>query len=138
MVDYARAQATARRLIRGSGRPVDFVKLKTTLADASKPLDGPAADTAEDPENRLAGVYATFVPLASNVMLGVTSAMVELIKTSEQMALVEVPEGGQDIRDYHVIVDGNVRYKVDRIEALRPGDTMLMYYVGVTRLRLEA
>lgn len=136
MVDYARALAAATRGIQGSGRLVSFVKLPATAADPLKPLHGPAPVDEDNPEDRLDDITATFVALGSGT-LGIEGISVDLFKNCEQVALVEVPPGGQDLIGYHLIIDGATRWYIRRIQELKPGNVTLLYFVGVARTRVE-
>jgi hypothetical protein len=135
MVDYARARASAVRGIRGSGRTVSLARLPSTAGTPGKPLHGPAEPDEENPIDRIDGLYATFVDMGMGT-LGIDAVSLDLFKNCDKVALVEPPENGAELIDYHVLIDGAQHWFIRRIQELKPGDTTILYYVGVSRTRV--
>lgn len=132
MPDYAKSLALARRLIQGAGRSVTFLQLDSSTPDPAKPWE--ATDAPRETPAASVAASAVFVPAASASSLGITTERAEFVKDSEQVALVEVPEAfSGNLRNYHELLDGDVRWRVKVVEELKPGGTALLYFVGVAR-----
>ncbi len=133
MVDYASAIETAQRLLAGSGRAVTLLKLGTTPKDPAKPWDGPA-DPRGTPDATL-DIFATFVGPNS---LGLSATTDDMIKRSKQVMIVS-PGADVDVRIFDEVYDNGVYWKIAEtdgvkgVEILRPGDDVVMAYIGVSR-----
>lgn len=114
-------------LIDETGRVVTFERLTATPADASKPWRGPAAPTAAATKD----LKATFVP-PSGTEFGKDWISSDLLARCEQVCLV-APDAMFDLNGCTSILDGAVRWAVQWIYALRPGDINMLFAVGVKR-----
>jgi hypothetical protein len=57
-------------------------------------------------------------------------ALQELVKRSK-MVLMAPPE--VDLEGYDELVDRGERWRITGVQKLEPGDTVLLYYVGVNK-----
>jgi hypothetical protein len=127
--DYSRAVATAQRLIARYGRLVALQGVSAGPADANNPLAGPAA--APDP---IQGVPAAFVDPASLRGLGISARMSALFADCTQIALVAPVSGLPGFGDMKFLTDSdNSEWKINVIDTLKPGETVVLYFIGVVQ-----
>lgn len=132
MVDYAALSQIANTLVAENGRAVTFIKMDRTPADPAKPWRGAAAPTAT-PAATLAAT-AVFVEPSSASRLGISSEESDLVKRSTQIMMVALgSESSEDLRDYDQVLDDGTHWKITTVEQLKPGDTSLLFFVGVAR-----
>lgn len=126
--DYTDDVAFAVEMIAEFGRAVTFVKASATPADANKPLHGVGAPTT------VPDIMAAFVEPSSVIRLGAsTEQKPGLWKESTKIALV-APDGTNDFTTFTAITDSDGSgWKIEHVEELKPGDTTVLYYVGVRR-----
>lgn len=125
LVDYAELVAVAQELIEGTGRLVTFRNLPSTPANVNQPWK-PAAGAPV-----LANSFATFVPASSAQEMGLGVSDSELFRRAEQVCLV--PPGAADLLSFQEVLDNGSVWRIEWIEVLRPGDTVLLYIMGVKR-----
>lgn len=127
-LDYEELVAVALELITDTGRAITFEKLSGEPADEDKPWRGSGAD-GQVPESTVDTV-GTFVPASGND-LGEIVRNKELLKAVDQVVLV--PGNEEPLEDYTTILDKDERWKIEWVQVLRPGDTVVLYAVGVKR-----
>jgi len=125
-MDYARAVALAQRLIDKNGRGITVQQLSATPADANKPWKGAGAPTVA----AQATPKGVFVPASGNDLssFGIDN---ELLKRVEQVVLIAA-DGTNAFDEFHRISDG-VLFKIEWVRVLKPGDTVIIYAMGVKR-----
>lgn len=129
MPNYTKLAAIAQRLVSESGRAITLVQFNSTPADANKPWRG-AADPRGTPDATLA-VDGVFVEPSSATKLGMSSEVSDLLKRSSQIIIIATTV---DISDFQEVIDTDTkRWKILGMETLKPGDTTLLYFVGVER-----
>lgn len=122
--DYSKNAATVLRLIEKFGRTVTIDKLSTTAADPNAPQDGPA-----DPH----------VPAASVTLKAAVIEPSSLNQTDDRLkrvsaaAYVAGSATVEDLRTFTRLTDGSDRYRIDWVDALKPGDTVVLYTIGLMR-----
>lgn len=127
--DYSRPLATAQRLVARFGRLVALQGVSAGPADANNPLAGPAP--APDPVTDIPAAFVEPVGLRS---LGLSAQLQALFKNSTQIAIVAPVSGTPDFLDMKFLIDSdNSIWKINVIETLKPGETVLLYYIGVAR-----
>lgn len=130
--DYTGNVATAKRLIKNFGRQVTLRKLSNTASDANKPWLG-----ATDPvvSGTSITVYGVAVPPSSATLLGFSAIPDDLLKTVSQIFILEVGESDPEaLDDYTTLVDTDTKeYGILYVEKLRPGETTILYFMGVSR-----
>lgn len=126
--DYTSDVDFAMEAIAEFGRAVSFVKQSTDLADVSKPLHGALPPLVVD------NVPAVFVEPSSVIRLGASDNTNQgLWRNSTKIALV-APDGTNDFATFTGLVDSDgTSWKINHVETLKPGATVLLYYVGVKR-----
>lgn len=127
-MDYAELLAVAQTLIADTGRLITVEKLVAEPQDTAKPWrgtgpDGPVPEASVD-------VFATFVP-ASGSGMGSLVSDEELLKSVEQVCLIAGDE--EQLDTYTTIIDGTDRFKIKWTQVLKPGDTVMLYVMGVAR-----
>lgn len=127
--DYTDDVAFALEMVAEFGRPVSFVKVSSVPGDADKPLHGPTAEPVTVPD-----IPAAFVEPSSVIRLGQsTDQRPGLWKETTQIALV-APVAGHDLATFTKLLDSDgTGWKIEHVEAFKPGDTLLLYFVGVRR-----
>jgi hypothetical protein len=126
-MDYARAVALAQRLINKNGRTITVERLSSTPTDANKPWKGPSAPTVAGS----AQPKGVFLPVSSASELGLFAPDDELLKRIEQLVLIAA-DGVNAFDTFHRISDG-VLYRIDWVRVLKPGDTVILYAMGIKR-----
>lgn len=127
--DYSRPLATAQRLIARFGRVVALQGVSTGPADPSKPLRGPAPPPAP-----ITGIPAAFVQPSSLNTLGFGANIIELFAACSQIALIS-PIGSHSTFDgmkFLIDYDNSV-WAIKHIETLKPGETVILHFIGVAR-----
>lgn len=129
-INYVKLQATALRLINQSGRAITLGRKSRTPADANEPWNGP---TGADTTLALTGV---FVPPATVrefglPALGEGTEYRDMLRFSQQIIIV-APEAN-DIRDYEYVVDRGDQWGIIATQVLRPGDLVMLGFIGVRR-----
>ena len=130
MVDTAKAIATAQRLITADGRSVRLIRYNEIPTDTTKPWNGPG-DPRRTPRAFL-DIDAVFVPPSSASALGLSTEANDLIKRSSQILMMS---GGAsvDLLQYNEVLDDDKYWKIEFIETLKPGDEILLTFIGVSR-----
>lgn len=124
--DYTDDVAFAVEMVEEFGRGVQFVTLSETRDDANPLAGSTTQPTVSDP------IPAVFVAIAGLNELGASAEIRDLLKAYEQTCLVAPSttdyEACQLIRES----DGG-EWKIGRVLKFMPGDTALLYYIGVNR-----
>lgn len=128
--DYTEVLATAQELTEEFGRAITVQRLGTTPADASKPWRGqadPASPVAEE-----VVLHGVAVPPDSLIRLGLEVQSSELVQRSK-LIFISAPDAlTTDISDFNHLVDSDgSSYRIVVIHALQPGETKLLYFIGV-------
>lgn len=127
MSEYDASVAVAINLIRKKGRIVTLQKMSAASTDPNKPWKGQGSPVVE---SSVPEVPSCFVPhTGSN--LGFISVASELLKRSEQVALVAPIAEGLEVNDR--ILDNGVTWKVDWVQVLKPALQTVLYVFGVSR-----
>lgn len=129
MVDYTALATTAKTLIDANGRDVTFIKFDQTPDDGSKPWRGPTDPRAGTTVSR----KSVFVPPSSATKMGLTTEQSDLVRRSQQIAIVAAAGTAEDLSEYQEVLDGSEHWKITVVETLKPADTTLLYIVGVAR-----
>jgi hypothetical protein len=127
-LDYAPILADAQQLIADTGRLTTFEILSATPADPAKPWSGPAAPAVANSS----AAMATFVP-AQGTDLGRMGISEQLLSRVEQVALVASDDTGFDYAAANSATDSGVRWRIDWVQTLQPGSTVLLYAMGMKR-----
>ena len=132
-IDYNAMAAVAEQLIDENGREITIFRFDQTFTDSAKPWKGPT-DPRGTPDET-ATLNAVFVPISGAASLGMKTLDQDLLKRTEQVCLIApgVTSVPFDLATANEIIDGGVNSKVTFVETLKPGDTVLLYYVGVSR-----
>jgi hypothetical protein len=128
MADHSKFLALSRKLISREGRSVTFAKFGSEPSDPERPWKG--AGSPPPFENEV-DCIAVFLPDGAG--FGKMIEDNELFKASEQMLLVAPPVTGEDLSLYPVLVDGDVRWKVNVVKELKPADLTVLFAMGVSR-----
>lgn len=125
--DYSRAVKSAQAKIADKGRTVSFGKVASGAIDAANPLAAPT-DIAPDPVTTM----AVFVEVSSVAQFGFNVTATGLFKNA-QKALLVAADGVNDYLTFDTVTDtdGSV-WKVVAATALQPGDTVILYAIGVS------
>lgn len=127
-MDYAELVTVVQELIADTGRACRFEVLSSEPADPAAPWDGPATPTVE----RQMNAPATFVP-AAGAELGLEFIATDLLKKAQQVCLVAPHPAALALDKCTSVFDAQTRWRVEWVQVLRPGSTVLLYALGVTR-----
>lgn len=127
--DYTDDVAFAQEMIAEFGRAVVMVRASATPGDATKPLHGPSAAPT-----RVTDVMAAFVELSSVQRLGAATTTGPGFWKEATKVMLIAPDGTNDFTTFTAVEDddGN-EWKITMADAFKPGDTVLLYFVGVKR-----
>lgn len=129
--DYTELAVLAQALIDENGRLITFNRYKQAPADVAKPWRGPGdPTTVPGATDEVRGVFVGVN--RSTPGMGLDFISEDVLKRAEQCCLVG-PTVGYDLTTANEVVDGGVHWKVEFVEVLKPGDTVLLYAVGLKR-----
>lgn len=128
MSDDAKYLRIAQTNIARKGRNVFIQKLDHTFADPDKPWLGGQGVSDEYIYN--VQTKCVFIPSMGRD-LGVYIEDKDLLKRVEQVGLVA--HTTTDFTDAEIVLDGVVKYHVEWMQFLRPGDSPILYYIGLKR-----
>lgn len=138
MVNYVKLAATAQRLIEANGRDVTLYKKELTPAAAAKPWRGVPASTA--PESTMGPIKIAFVPVGGSGLgyllqdeNGQVSKEItqEGLMAADSITALSPPPTELDPKLYSTVVDGSRAFRIVKIGELKPGDTSLIFVVGL-------
>lgn len=125
--NYAPIVVKVQRAIEKYGREITFIQRATDDAPANDPLAGPSETDIESDS-----VKCLFVPLTGMAQLGILTTKTDDFKQCAQVALL--PPSAIDYAEQTFLVDADgTTWKLNALDMLKPGDTALLYYIGVTR-----
>jgi hypothetical protein len=128
MPDYSALALTAQRLVQDAGRQITLVKVGKVSANTNKPWLGPSQSVEANPDATISA-YGVAVDPGSG--LGAFSRDEDMLKKFDRIYIVA---STADFDGYEAILDTNVTWRIDAMEKLAPGPTILLYYFGVSRL----
>lgn len=124
--NYAPIVPRVQAKIAQYGRNVSFIK-RSVDTPINDPLAGPqSADIIS------ASVPCVFVPLTGLAELGIKVTKQDAFKTSTQVGLL-APSAINYAEQTFIIDSMGGTWKIDVVDALAPGDTPLLYFIGVSR-----
>lgn len=139
MPDFVKLAAVAKRLVEANGRAVKVIKANRTPADSTKPWQGTSATPHESEGGGQFPVRVAFVP-ASGSGFGkmLQDAAGQLTVAFEQVGLLatdSIPSGFtfEDVEQADRLRDGSEVWKIVTRGHLRPGDTSLLFVLGLAR-----
>lgn len=130
MVDYVRLKATAERLMAKNGRQLTLHRLEKTSDDALKPWRG----TSDPRPGDVLTVYGVFVKPASLAHLGYVAGLDDFRIMEDDFVMLS-PEGiiDTEIETYNEVVDDNRQWRIDSLQRLKPGPTIMLYLLRLKR-----
>jgi hypothetical protein len=127
--NYTEILAVGQGIIIEFGRIVTFVELGNTPSDSNKPWLG-TATTRSSPLSTFS-TSAVFVEPSSLDQLGQEVITDDFVKRSQQILIVA---STQEFRKFDEIIDTDgSRWKIQGISELKPGDSAVMHFIGVSR-----
>jgi len=130
--DYNKIAETALRLIKNAGREITFLKFDNTPDDVAKPW---AKNT--DLRTGAASVETKLFAISmhpTNVSdLGIKIRDDDLLKQVREILVIAPGKAFQgDLKEYQEVDDGVRRFRITFMEQLRPANTTVLWYAGVT------
>ena len=124
--DYSALQDKAKDLIEHYGRTVELLKESRTSADPSAPWEGTTTE-----ETRVTAVYAVYVPLfgESPVVEAIAALGGTVNKSMNSFLIGDV--SGQDVRTFQKVVEDSKVWRINKVDVIKPGGTVLLYQVEV-------
>lgn len=130
--DYSRPLAVAKRQIDRFGRQIELVRPTEVKADPDRPWRGISG--SETPFILpVQAVQATpnQVRIFDLSALGESGKLEGLVQISEIIYIVF--QGENDLRQFTFVRDDGIDYVIQATQALKPGDTTLLGFLGVRR-----
>ena len=124
--DYSALQDKAKDLIEHYGRTVELLKESRTSADPSAPWEGTTTE-----ETRVTDVYAVYIPLfgESPVVEAIAVLGGTVNKSMNSFLIGDV--SGQDVRTFQKVVEDSKVWRINKVDVIKPGGTVLLYQVEV-------
>ena len=139
MVDFARAAATAQRLVESAGRSVDLFRVNRTPDDPAQPWRGVSGPPTVPEGGLIVPVIVAFVP-ASGSGFGklVTDSGGSLNVAFDQVGLLAtdtLPTGvtATDVEQMDSVRDGADLWKIVTRGHLRPGTRSVLFLLALKR-----
>lgn len=135
--DYQQIAAAVDELLPQFGRAITLMKTPRAAADAEKPWNGPAEwNDASPPAGHSISVDAVFVGGAARFS-GTRPAFAaddadSLIRHGRSGYLVSGSVNA-DLREFDRIDDGGQLWKINAVNVLQPGPTVLLYGLEVSQ-----
>jgi hypothetical protein len=127
--NYAEILAVGQGIIIEFGRIVTFVELGNTPTDSNKPWAG--TSTLRSAPLSTFSTSVVFVEPSSLDQLGQEVITDDFVKRSQQILIVA---STQEFRKFDEIIDTDgSRWKIQGISELKPGDSAVMHFIGVSR-----
>lgn len=127
-INYTKMKALSQRLISQNGRTMTFVQILPYVSDPSKPWRGDAA-ARNTPTVTLDKTVVVLEP-STNIRVGETAMVDDLLKNYDKVIMVD----GEDVLDqYHEVIDGTERYRIEYMYKLQPGPVLLYHLFGLRR-----
>lgn len=130
-IDYVALLGTVRTLIAQNGRSVTFVRLDRSPADVNKPWRS-SPDPRAVPDATVAVDVVQADP-TSLEELGFKAEADEAIDRDELTYIAAPPAGGQLLDTYDEVLDGTERFKITRMDVLKPAATVMLYIARCRR-----
>lgn len=126
--DYSGLVATAAELIERFGRTVTIQGVDETPGDATRPWRGPDATPPQQ-----AGVPMVFLPPGGSGLGRQLTVDDTLLETYDQVALLaaDALDGTVAAENIAVVVDSGDRWRVERVQTLRPGGSSILHVLGL-------
>lgn len=127
--DYSELVTVAQSLIAEFGRSVTFVALSDTPANPATPWLGPTSPRGAP--SRTLVLKSVFVEPSSLNALGNQAVSDDFLKRATQIALVY---SSVELAEFDELLDSDSsRWQVQEIAKLKPGSTLLLFFVSVKR-----
>jgi len=124
--------ALVQDLIAESGKDITFIRFKQEPEDSNKPWNGP--DDPREVPDAIETMKGVFVSLSGVQDLGITALSTDLLRRVQMVCLVAPKVSPSfDIKTANEVIDDEVYRRVEFVEELKPGNTTLLYYVGISR-----
>ncbi len=130
--DYTSMAATAESMIERFGRDASLIQVSRTPADASNRQRGNVTTETST------SVKAVILNPRSATGLGFSAQQIEsLIRNSQMVAIVAGTGLGATLKGwkYNRFEDGAEVWGIVRVDTLKPGDTILLYFFTVKAKR---
>lgn len=127
-MDYVSELPGIRADIQDAGRPVRIGR-RSDAVNAADPL-GPPLLAAEETQT-----YAVFVPITGMQRWGMAMDRAEGLRMADATCVLAPPESDPTPDQCHYLKDGETTYEIVAAEIFQPGDTPLLYYLGLSRSR---
>lgn len=123
MVDYAKAAATAKRLIDDAGRNVTLTKTDRTPGTPATPW-------------RAGGTSDTTIGPFKAAVVGFTEEEIDgtLVSRGDKKALLSGLDGDTNlIEEFNILTDGSDVWKIMSVKIVNPGDTRVVYVLQLRK-----
>ncbi len=129
--DYTITAATALRLIQDKGREITFLKFDDTPDDVAKPW-AKNSDLRTGAASISTKLFAVSVHPTDINVLGVRIRDDDLMKQLREILIIAPGTFQGDLKEYQELDDGDRRFRITFMEQLKPANTTVLWYAGVT------
>jgi len=130
--DYNKIAETALKLIKESGRQVTFLKFDDTPDNAAKPW-AKNTDLRTGSASVSTKLFAISVHPTDINVLGIRIRNEDLMSNLREILIVAPGKDFQgDLAEYQELDDGTHRFRISFMERLKPANTTVLWYAGVT------
>ena len=131
--NYAGVSKKAKKLVDKFGREITFIQLSEALTDSTKPWRGSLTPRV-NPANSLI-IKGVFVPPSSSVELGLQTIKPGMTDRASQIIIIApgVEHVDVEFEQFDEVLDGTVRWKIVKVETLKPGSDRIVYFIEVER-----
>lgn len=138
--DYSEITAVIDELLPEFGRPITIMKTPRAPANAAEPWKGPAVwnDASPPSGHKLSGVSALWVSsgatnLVSQVATGKYQDIADGLIRRDSSGFIVSGTVAADLTQFDRIDDGGQLWKIDAVNVLKPGPTVLLYGLEVSQ-----
>ena len=130
--DYTILAETALRLIKEAGREITFLKFDNTPDSAAKPW-AKNTDLRTGAASKITKLFAVSIHPTDINVLGIRIRDVDLMKQLREILIIAPGKAFQgDLKEYQEVDDGIRRFRITFMEQLRPANTTVLWYAGLT------
>lgn len=137
--NYTEFVELATELVSEFGRPVSLFKTTRAPSDSTKPWNGPQVwDDATATQQQLVQVDAAFI---GDLLAGTGGTITGSVRSTLDPFLTNLGNdiflvsgaAEVDLKDFDKLLDGTILWNIDKVVSIKPGDTVVLYGIGVSR-----
>lgn len=120
--------AMVQRIMLARGKTVTVNKLTSSAADPAKPWKGSSTQSIEETID----TRGMFLPAMGHGM-GRYINQAEMSGDLQELIILDPPTTGEDLRKYHIVIDGSAEKRVDKWWVVQPANTVIAFIAGIAK-----